>query len=294
MNNLDLDALEIFRTVAVEGSVSAAAEKLHRVQSNISTRIKQLESRLETQLFLRHSRGLTLSSEGKVLLSYADRLLQLSEEAEAALRDGRPRGVFRIGTMESTAAARLPAVLSRFHREYPQVEIVLLADTTDALVERLRQFEIDAAFVAEPVAAHELHSAVAFEEELVLLTPADHPPVVDAADVSEQTVIAFRAGCAYRRYLEDWLMQARIRPKSVMEVSSYHAIIACVAAGTGVAVVPRSVLAVVPQPEAVRLPEPLARINTLLIWRKEGRSAKQQALLNLLEEASLRPRGEAA
>ena len=130
-------SLEIFRTVAVEGSITKAALKLNRVQSNISTRIKQLEQSLQKNLFLRQNRGLTLTPDGELLLSYAERLLQLSLEATEALNEGKPSGVLRIGTMESTAAARLPEILSRYHRHYPDVEIELETDTARGLLEQL-------------------------------------------------------------------------------------------------------------------------------------------------------------
>src|SRR5581483_1613194 len=107
MRTLDLAALHIFKTVVEEGGITRAAAKLHRVQSNVTTRVKQLEQRLGAKLFLRHSRKLVLSPEGKLLLGYADRLLRLSSEAEAMLQDGMPRGTLKIGTMESTAAVRL-------------------------------------------------------------------------------------------------------------------------------------------------------------------------------------------
>ena len=116
---MDLDALHIFRTVAEQGGITRAAAKLNRVQSNVTTRVKQLEERLGTQLFLRERRKLTLSPEGRLLLAYADELLRLSSEAQAAVKSGTPRGMFRIGTLESTAAARLPPILSRYHLEYP-------------------------------------------------------------------------------------------------------------------------------------------------------------------------------
>ena len=141
MHSLDLRALEIFRMVSVEGSITKAAKKLNRVQSNISTRIKQLEQHLKKNLFLRQNRGLTLTPDGHLLLSYADRLLQLSMEASEALNEGKPRGVFRIGTMESTAAARLPEILSRYHQLYPDVEIELEMGTAGRLVDRLLNFD---------------------------------------------------------------------------------------------------------------------------------------------------------
>ncbi len=109
MGNIDLTALEIFKTVAEQGGIAKAATRLHRVPSNVTTRVKQLEERLGTKLFLRGNRRLVLSAEGKRLLGYADRLLHLSSEAEAACRNGSPAGAFQIGALESTAATRLPA-----------------------------------------------------------------------------------------------------------------------------------------------------------------------------------------
>lgn len=285
MQGLDLRSLEIFRTVAVEGSISKAAARLNRVQSNISTRIKQLERHLRKDLFLRRSRGLTLTADGHLLLSYAERLLQLSAEASEALNGGEPRGVFRIGTMESTAAARLPEILSRYHRLHPAVEIELETDTAGGLVNRLLTHDVDVAFVAEPVSFKTISTQPVFEEELVLVAPQSFPPLENPSDISGRTVVAFEPGCAYRRYLEEWLLDAGIVPGGVIAMGSYLGILACVAAGTGFAVVPQCVLDTVSSRGRYRLypmPKKVARIKTLLAWRSDYRSAKLDALKGLL------------
>ena len=285
MRGPDLRSLEIFRAVATEGSVSKAAIKLNRVQSNISTRIKQLERQLDKSLFLRHNRGLTLTPDGDLLLSYAERLLQLSMEASEALNGGKPSGVFRIGTMESTAAARLPEILSRYHELYPDVQIVLETGTAGGLMDRLLNYDIEIAFVAEPVSFDRVSTQPVFEEQLILVAPKSFPPIENARDISGKTVVGFEAGCAYRRYLDDWLLEAGIVPGSVMAVSSYLAIFACVSAGTGYAVVPQSVLDIVSikgQFQRYSLPENLSRIKTLLAWHSDYKSAKLDALKDLL------------
>jgi len=282
MRTIDLDALHIFRTVAEQGGITRAAAKLNRVQSNVTTRVKQLEERLGTQLFVRERGRLTLSPEGRLLLAYADELLRLSSEAQAAVRSGTPRGAFRIGTLESTAAARLPPILARYHRTYPDVQIELVTGTSGALVARLHAFEIEAAFVAEPFTAEGLETAHAFDEELVVISPRGSARVARRArDVGARTVIAFAAGCSYRRRLEDWLAADAVVPSQVMEFGSYHAIIACVCAGAGIAIVPRSVLRLAGserQVEVGELPPRTARARTMLAWRRGHRSIALEAL----------------
>src|SRR6185436_5677255 len=239
---MDLSALLIFKTVVEHGGINKAAAKLHRVPSNVTTRIKQLEEQLGTRLFLRVGRQLALSAEGKRLVPYADQLLRLSAEAEAALRNGKPRGTLRIGTLESTAASRLPPVLSRYHALHPDVQIDLVTGTSGALVARVHQQDIEAAFVAEPFNADGLESRTVFVEELVLITPKGSGSIRTPKDIGKRTVIAFTTGCSYRRRLEAWLGASGILPDRVIEFQSYHAIVACVAAGSGIAVVPRAVL----------------------------------------------------
>ncbi len=282
---MDLVALQIFKAVAEQGGITKAAAKLHRVQSNVTTRVQQLEARLGTKLFLRQNRKLVLSAEGKLLLAYADQLLRLSSEAEAALRSGMPRGTLRIGALESTAGTRLPPILSRYHRAYPEVRIELATGTTGALVARVLDYDLEAAFVAEPFAANDLETQPVFSEELVLITPKSSPRVRTPRDIAQRTVIAFATGCSYRRRLEAWL--GRAVPDRVLEFGSYHAIVACVAAGSGIAIVPRAVLRLVHAEHEVAthpLPPEIAKARTHLVWRSGHRSVALGALQRQLRE----------
>jgi DNA-binding transcriptional LysR family regulator len=269
MRTIDLDSLEIFRAVVQEGGVVRAAGKLNRVQSNVTTRIKQLEERLGLQLFRRQGRSLVLSPEGERLLSYAQRLFRLADEAESELRSGQPMGTFRVGSLESTAGSRLAPILSRFHRLYPAVVVELATGTTGALVHRVTNFELEAAFVSEPFSAPGLKTLKVFEEELVLITAKDVPEVTRASQLAGSTLIAFANGCSYRKRLEDWLGAAGVMPTRTLEFGSYQAMIACVAAGTGFAMVPRSLLVALRAASDVRQHEMPARIrrnHTHLVW----------------------------
>lgn len=282
---MDLSALTIFRAVVRENGVTRAAAKLNRVQSNVTMRIKQLEQQLGAELFVREGRRLVLTPAGRTLLPYAERLLALADEARHALREARPRGRFALGAMESTAATRLPRVLAAYHERWPEVELELSTGTTGRLINRVREFEIDAALVAAPPDASMLddtfESVQVFQEALVMVTPRGHRAIRAASDVALSTLIAFEHGCAYRRYVERWYEQHSIRPARVLELGSYHAIIACVAAGAGVAVAPRSVLELLPsgaQEVAVHSLGAFGDVPTLLIWRRGHGSAALDAL----------------
>src|SRR5919112_3351725 len=238
MRTMDLDDLHIFRCVVREGGVTRAANRLHRVPSNVTTRIKQFEERLGVTLFRRQGRGLTLTDAGRRLLGHAERLLQMADLAEQELRGGAVRGVLRLGSLESAAGARLPPVLSAFHGLYPDVSIELQTGTTAALLRLLERFEVEAAFVSEPFETGGLTSLPAFEEELVLISAKGAPAPSCAAALGGQTLLAFPHGCSYRRRLVEWLAEGGASPGRILDLGSYHAIVACVAAGTGEAIVP--------------------------------------------------------
>jgi DNA-binding transcriptional LysR family regulator len=284
MRSIDLDTLDIFRTVVQEGGVLRAASKLNRVQSNVTTRIKQLEQRLGRPLFRKQGRGLVLLPEGELLLSYAQRLFRLADEAESEVKSGRAMGVFRIGSLESTAGSRLAPLLSRFHRAHPGVVVELVTGTTGALLQRVAHFEIEAAFVSEPFSPGALASRKVFEEELVLITGKDVGAVRRAADLQGMTLIAFASGCSYRKRVEEWLGASAVLPARTLEFASYQAMIACVAAGTGFAVVPRSLLATLKSAQDVRqheLPARVRRNRTHLVWNGDA-SGSLQRLMELL------------
>jgi DNA-binding transcriptional LysR family regulator len=279
--NMELVELEIFKAVAEQGGITRAAAALNRVQSNVTTRVKQLEERLGTRLFNREGRKLVLSAEGRVLLAYAERLLSLSSEAQAALKNHGPHGVLRLGALESTAATRLPVVLARYHRAHPAVRLELVSGTTAWLVERVLDGKLEAAFVAEPFAPGALERRHVFTEELVLISAKDAPRIASAADAAQHALLAFGAGCAYRRRLEAWLGRANRAAGRVMEYGSYHAIVACAAAGGGIAVVPKSVLRATGMEAQLAvhpLPAKIAQAKTMLVSRRGHRSSALDAL----------------
>jgi DNA-binding transcriptional LysR family regulator len=278
---MELAELRIFRTVVNEGGVTRAAERLHRVQSNVTTRIRQLEEKLGTELFVREGKRLRLTPSGQVLLGFADRLLALADEAGSAVLDRRPRGTFRLGAMESTAAVRLPGPLSRFHQLYPQVALELRIGNPEVLSRAILAGEVDAALVAEPIAQAQFERVAVFTEEPVIVSVAGR----DLTELASSCVLVFEHGCPHRKRLERWYAGQGVIPERVIELGSYHAMLGCVLAGMGIALLPESVLPTVPETKRLkvhRLPRGENRYETLLIWRKGANSPNIGALREVL------------
>lgn len=285
---MDLSDLRIFSAVVREGGVTRAAERLHRVQSNITTRIRQLEEDLSVALFIREGKRLHLAPAGQVLLDYADRLLALADEARDAVQDAKPRGTFRLGAMESTAAVRLPGLLSEYHRRHPGVVLELRTGNPQILGAAILAGDLDAALVAEPIADAPFEKTFAFDEELVIVAAAKHPPIGKNGSLP-RTIIVFEHGCPHRKRLEEWYANRREMPERTIELASYHAMLGCVVAGMGIALIPKSVLTTFPERKRLSV-HLLARAEncaqTVLIWRKGAGSANVRALEVILRSRS--------
>lgn len=268
---MEFSQLRIFQAVAEEGSITRAAERLHRVPSNLSTRLKQLEEQLGVELFVRERQRLQLSPAGKVLLDYTGKLFALRDQASAAVMGGQPAGDFVLGTLYSTAAIHLPALLARYHKQYPAVNLQVQSGPSGELLEGLVSGRLDAALVDGPPQLAGIDGVPLCDERLVLISEADHPPIRSAKEVEGRAVFTFRHGCAYRARLEAWFVHYQAAIGRAMEIESYQGMLACVIAGSGVALMSESMLASLPGRESVAvhpLAEPFASATTWLMWRK--------------------------
>lgn len=268
---METESLRIFCAVAAELSVTQAAARLGRAPSNVTTRIQQLEADLGAELLVRVGKRISLSTAGEQFLAYAERLLALEDEARQVVSDGASGGVLRIGSMESTAASRLPAVLAAFHVDHPATQLVLRTGPSRQIVEQVRAGALDCAFAAFPddgadLAEMGLRSMPVWAEELSLLLPPGEADVDDARQVRARSLAAFPQGCTYRSLAEERLGIAGATAWRVQEMNSNHAMIACVAAGACVTVLPASVLALSGAPAALKT-LPLGRLDTCLVWR---------------------------
>ena len=274
---MELSDLQTFAAVARTGGITRAAEELHTVQSNVTQRVKALEAEIGAPLFERHSRGMTLTGAGRRLLPYAQRMAALSREAVLAARDdGEPKGPLAIGSMETTAAVRLPPLLADFHRRYPAVRLSLRTATTADLVAAVLDGSLDGAFVAGPIAHADLVTTLAFREELVLVTARRWASLAELRAGTPQsgpTALVFRTGCTYRQRLEQVMTEFGWPSSARFELGTLDGMIGCVAADMGVTLLPRAVVERSEMNGKISihtLGPGQARVETLFIQRRAG------------------------
>jgi DNA-binding transcriptional LysR family regulator len=255
---MDVADLKVFEAVARHGSMNKAATELHTVQSNVTARIRSLEREVGIALFNRNVRGVSLTPAGHRMLPYAARLAKLVAEAKlAAMDEGSPNGTLALGTLETTAALRLSPFLSQFARRYSQVRLSLTTGTSCSLTADVAECRLDGAFVAGPVDHPDLYCETIFHEELVLVTP--------------RTMRSIE--CSYRVRLESLLSDMGIVTATPLEFGSLDAIVACVAAGIGITLLPRGVVSSAAEQDLVTIhtiaPDK-AHVETLFIRRQDA------------------------
>src|SRR5882762_3261292 len=283
---MDAADLKFFEEVAQSGGMSRAAEKLNTVQSNVTRRIRALESELNVSLFNRTGRGVSLTPAGEQLLPFAIRIARLIDEAARAISDdGRPKGSLVIGSLETTAALRLTPFLSQFVADFPEVDFSLKTGTSRELVEDVLEHRLEGAFVCGPVHHPDLLQRKMYQERLVVLTARRETSLSTYLRKNDLRMVVLRAGCSYRLILESWLAHRGIVGVRILEFGTLEAIIGCVEAGLGMTLLPEALVGPVWRDERVAvhpLPNDYGHVDTLFIRRRDSfQSSALKALLAL-------------
>jgi LysR family transcriptional regulator, cell division regulator len=290
---MDVADLKIFEAVARLGAMNRAAGELNTVQSNVTARVRQLEAELGAALFHRHPRGVTLTDAGRRLLPFAMRMARLMADARRAIADeGEPRGALTIGALESTAALRLPPILSAYAARYPDVDVSLHTGTTCELITDVLAHRLEGALVCGPVDHADLAEETVFSEELVILAARAHRSVADITAARDLRIVVLRAGCSYRERLEAILARRGVGGVRRLEFGTLEAIVGCVRAGLGITLMPRGLVNTVWRNRGVsihELPPDEARVDTTFIRRRDAyQSGALAAFMGLIRPALMR------
>ena len=297
---MDLGQLEVFLTVAREGKFSRAAEKLHRTQSAVSQSIHKLEQDVGEPLLDRSSRDGLLTDAGRVLQEYAERLLNLRDDASGALVELREvrRGKLSIAANEFTALYLLP-VLADFRRLHPMIRIVVQRSLGSHIPDDILRHNSELGVLTYDPQEPHLYSIVVYLDELIFVVPPRHPLAAEAqVSIRQLGAESFVAHIVPSPYREK-VIQAFKRHKTPLhmdiELPTLQAIKRFVAMGNGVALLPAiSVENELTRGELVRIPVRELRLHRKLrlVYRKAaGLSHAARAFLKVAEAVSLERRG---
>jgi len=246
---MEVRQLQTFCVLAEELNFTRAAERVHTVQSNVTSQIKALEAELGSPLFDRLAKRVLLTEAGHRFLPYAEKALAAMEQGHRAVKLGtEPAGPLHIGAPESVLAYRLPEVLKLFRKRYPKVELIFRPDSDDKLTDALESGKLDLAIsMSDAIDGEQLSSIRMRSEDIYLFGTPDHPlskgKKVYPKDLVDQTLLLTETGCGYRKKLDMQLASANIRPQHITEFSSVEAIKQCVHAGMGLGLLPEVVIA---------------------------------------------------
>ena len=299
---MDLRQLRSLVALAEERHFTRAAERMHVAQPALSQQIRRLEDELGLPLVDRTTRRVALTEAGELLVERARRALHEVDAARAELAElaGVRGGRVVIGAMQSLGPFDLSILLAAFHARYPEVELTVQEEVSDALLGMLRGDAVDVAFLSLTAGAthDERARQTLLSEPLVLLVGAEHPLArrrrVRLAELADERFIMFREGAGLRHIVIAAARAEGFEPHVAFETNEMERARAMVARGLGVAVVPEHDARRSAEPvTVVELHRPALSRDVTLAWRRERRLAPAAAAFLALArtcDATGRPR----
>ncbi|GAB5405950.1 MAG: LysR family transcriptional regulator [Aureliella sp.] len=239
---MDMDQLVHFQCLAELGNFTHAAERLSMSQSALSRSIQRLEDELGQPLFERKPRSVDLTDAGQLFQSRAEQILLILEDCKAEISDDGQSGRIRIAAIPTVAPFFLPNLLRSFSDAYPRANLIVQEDTTDNLMRRCKQGELDVAILALPVPAKYVEIEELFDEELSLVVPKDHALAtkkqVRIGDVESYPFVLLDEAHCLTESITTFCRQRSIQPVAIERTSQLVMVQELVSLGHGVSMVP--------------------------------------------------------
>jgi DNA-binding transcriptional LysR family regulator len=245
---MNFNQLRIFYSVAKNKSVTLAAKELYLTQPAVSIQIHLLEDDYGVKLFNRSGKGITTTEEGNLLFSYAEKILNLSDETDEALRQIKSleRGKVKIGAGRTIGAYYLPQLFESFTLKYPNIGIQMDIGSSSQVIEGILSFRNDIGFIGTDYFNKNLVVIPFTKDRLVLITPPDHElthkKVISYKDLSGQKMIMREKGSGTRELIENELVNRKVSTETIMELGSNEAIKHAVEAGLGISIISNNVI----------------------------------------------------
>lgn len=241
---MELRQLITFSKITHLKSFMKAAENLGYAQSTITTQIQLLEKELGIKLFEKIGRNMELTSKGLIFLEYAEKIINLANEAKEAIDDrDTPKGTLKIGVVESLCTIKLPQLLKDFHIKYKEVEVIIKIGTCTDLQNMLKNNTADLIFtLGELIKDPDLISCMCYKEEMAILaSPLNKLKdkfKLTLRDIADESLIVTEKGCSYRSVFESMFQKECLQPHLALEIGSIETIKSFVMNNLGITLLP--------------------------------------------------------
>ena len=261
---MDSNLLKVFVAVANNKSVSLGALELGFAQSNVTSRIKQLEKNLGYTLFHRIPKGVKLTHEGEKLYPYAIEIVKKVEEATLKMKNLTHQEILRIGSTQSNAPIRLLPFVSKLNEDFPDMKLEVYTDTTPLVVEALLNYKVDIGFVSGNPHHKDLKVLKVYDEDIYLVESKDKQ--------SENCILGYKNSCAYFTYLcSEFRKEGNTTFKTTI-FENYETILGCAKIGMGKSLVPISIIkkfGYEKDLKLTKLDKKICDLSTHLVCRKD-------------------------
>ena len=263
-DDMDLNLLKVFVSVANKKSISLASIELKCAQSNVTSRIKQLEKILNLELFYRVPKGVILTEHGERFYPKALEIIHKMEDAMISLSNEESLTHLRVGSTECNAAVRISPFLMKLHEDFPNMQLELFTGTTKYVTEMLLDYKVDIAFISGEPKSDKLMILKKMEEEIAILEPQN--------ENTPNVTLNFKDGCAYGDFLKEYYKQKNIYVDKSLSFGSLDTILSCIKVGMGKSLLPTSIVKKMGYDKDIKitlLPKDEANIPTCLVCRKD-------------------------
>lgn len=239
--SVKLELYRVFKEVAEAGNITAAAQTLFISQSAVSQSIKQLEAELQTRLFARNSRGVTLTADGRMLYEYVRSAMGLLETGEEKLSQSRDlqMGHLTIGASDTVTSQFLLPYLDRFHRQYPAIHIQIISGRSHKVLGLLQSGKVDIAFASTPQEGASLETFPCLATHSIFVAGAEYPcdfdHVYSLEEIARFPLILLERKASSRLYLEKYFLQNGLHLHPEIELGARSLLVDLAAIGFGVA-----------------------------------------------------------
>ncbi|CAM4216132.1 LysR family transcriptional regulator [Paenibacillus tarimensis] len=249
---MEIRQLQYVVQIAMEKNFSRAAEKLHIAQPSLSQQLSKLEKEIGVMLFRRTTNSVELTHAGSVFVQKAEGILDAVEQLKQEMDDlnHMRKGRLVVGSLPITGAHVLPLVLPVFQSRYPEIEIVLVEETSANLEQLTASGQTDLSLLSLPLLDPSLDCVPLTEEEILLALPPQHSLAgqentsaegIAVTSLADEPFIVLKKGQGFRQITHDLCAKAGFEPRIVFETSNIETVQSLVAAGMGIAFVPAMV-----------------------------------------------------